>query len=102
MAAPQGPQVGAYELYRRSSVGVALSDVLDEFISNRQIEPQLALKIISNFDKAVAEALTEKVKNRCNFKVSAGPCVDICFPVFIANIRVISIRIASAMKCGHS
>jgi len=78
MAAPQGPQVGAYELYRRSSVGVALSDVLDEFISNRQIEPQLALKIISNFDKAVAEALTEKVKNRCNFKVSAGLCVDIC------------------------
>jgi transcription initiation factor TFIIA small subunit len=76
MAAPQGPQVGAYELYRRSSVGVALSDVLDEFISNRQIEPQLALKIISNFDKAVAEALTEKVKNRCNFKVSAGLCAD--------------------------
>ena len=69
MAAAQASQQAAYELYRRSSVGVALADVLDEFISNRQIEPQLALKIIANFDKAIAETLAEKVKNRCNFKV---------------------------------
>ena len=36
---------------------------------NRKIEPQLAMKIISNFDKAIADTLSEKVKSRMSFKV---------------------------------
>lgn len=35
----------------------------------RKIEPQLAMKIITNFDKAVADTLAEKVKSRMSFKV---------------------------------
>ncbi|KAH7115988.1 transcription initiation factor IIA gamma chain [Dendryphion nanum] len=57
-----------YELYRRSSLGGALTDTLDTLITERRIEPQLAMKILSNFDKAVAEVLAEKVKQRLTFK----------------------------------
>lgn len=57
-----------YELYRRSSLGGALTDTLDSLITERRIEPQLAMKILVNFDKAVAEVLADKVKARLTFK----------------------------------
>ncbi|KAI9713142.1 MAG: Transcription initiation factor IIA small chain (TFIIA 13.5 kDa subunit) [Bogoriella megaspora] len=57
-----------YELYRRSTLGVTLLDTLDELITDRKIEPQLAMKILSNFDKCMSEVLADKVKARLNFK----------------------------------
>ncbi|CCD52660.1 hypothetical protein ACHAPF_006508 [Botrytis cinerea] len=65
MAAPQS----FYELYRRtSSIGMALTDTLDDLISERRIEPQLAMKILANFDRSITEVLADKVKARLTFK----------------------------------
>lgn len=55
-----------------ASVGSALTDTLDELISQQRIDPQLAMKVIANFDKAVSDILSEKVKSRLTFKVSAA------------------------------
>lgn len=52
------------------SIGEALIDTIDDLINDGRIEPQLAMKILSNFDRAIAETLAEKVKSRLNFKVS--------------------------------
>ncbi|CAI6279271.1 unnamed protein product [Periconia digitata] len=68
MAAAAATDSKYYELYRRSSVGGALTDTLDALITERRIEPQLAMKILANFDKAVADVLAEKVKSRLTFK----------------------------------
>jgi len=57
-----------YELYRRSSIGMALTDALDDLISDGHIAPQLAMKILSNFDRAVTEVLGAHVKSRLTFK----------------------------------
>ncbi|MCJ1375616.1 Transcription initiation factor IIA small chain (TFIIA 13.5 kDa subunit) [Loxospora ochrophaea] len=57
-----------YELYRKSSIGQSLIDTLDEFVNDGRIEPQLAMKVISSFDKAVAEVLADRVKQKLNFK----------------------------------
>ncbi|KAF4552129.1 Transcription initiation factor IIA subunit 2 [Elsinoe fawcettii] len=57
-----------YELYRGTTLGVTLADTLDDLISSRRIEPQLAMKIMANFDQAIAQVLTEKVKARMSFK----------------------------------
>jgi hypothetical protein len=54
----------------KDSLGGALTDTLDNLITERRIEPQLAMKILINFDKAVADGLAEKVKTRLTFKVS--------------------------------
>jgi transcription initiation factor TFIIA small subunit len=54
----------------KDSLGGALTDTLDSLITERRIEPQLAMKILINFDKAVADGLAEKVKTRLTFKVS--------------------------------
>ena len=51
------------------SIGEALIDAIDELINQGRIEPQLAMKILANFDKAVAETLGQNVKSRLNFKV---------------------------------
>ena len=57
-----------HELYRRSSVGSTLMDTLDELIGQRRIEPQLAMKILSHFDRRIAEVLQKKVKASMTFK----------------------------------
>lgn len=51
------------------SIGMALTDTLDDLISDRRIEPQLAMKILANFDRSITEVLAEKVKSRLSFKV---------------------------------
>jgi transcription initiation factor TFIIA small subunit len=82
MTTPQNPY---YELYRRSSyhslypvceaesdrdrIGMALTDALDDLISEGRIAPQLAMKILNNFDKHVTEVLSDKVKANLTFKV---------------------------------
>ncbi|KAJ3036090.1 Transcription initiation factor IIA small chain (TFIIA 13.5 kDa subunit) [Rhizophlyctis rosea] len=57
-----------YELYRKSSLGTALTDTLDELISDSHIDPQLAMKVLSQFDSSIAEALHSKVKAKATIK----------------------------------
>ncbi|KAK5939055.1 Transcription initiation factor IIA subunit 2 [Knufia obscura] len=57
-----------YELYRGSTIGDCLIDTIDELINDGRIEPQLAMKILSNFDKTISDVLAEKVKARLTFK----------------------------------
>ena len=48
---------------------MALADTLDDLSSSRRIEPQLAIKIMTNFDQIISQVLGEKVKARMSFKV---------------------------------
>lgn len=49
-------------------IGDCLIDTIDELINDGRIEPQLAMKILSNFDKTISDVLAEKVKARLTFK----------------------------------
>jgi len=57
-----------YEFYRQSSIGSALADSLDELIMMGSITPQLAMKVLLQFDKSVAEILAREVKNKTTVK----------------------------------
>jgi len=57
-----------YELYRKSTLGVCLSDCLEELIKNNTITSELALKILKQFDASINEALATKVKSKASFK----------------------------------
>eukprot|EP01132_Coremiostelium_polycephalum_P009738 gene9738-11959_t len=59
-----------YELYRRSTVGEALTDTLDELIQNKLISQTLYEKILTQFDKSINEALANTVKSKATFKGS--------------------------------
>lgn len=58
-----------YELYRRSAPGQALTDALDELIQNQQITPQLAMRVLYQYDKSMSEMLNTAIKGRCVIKV---------------------------------
>ncbi|KAF8699883.1 Transcription initiation factor IIA subunit, partial [Rhizoctonia solani] len=61
-----------YEFYRGSSIGIALTDSLDELITSGSITPQLAMKVLAQFDKSLADTLVKHVKVKTNLKVSAA------------------------------
>lgn len=50
-----------------------MTDTLDDLINDGRIEPQLAMKILSTFDKVITEVLAEKVRARLTFKVRYRP-----------------------------
>ncbi|KAK2071120.1 hypothetical protein P8C59_005570 [Phyllachora maydis] len=59
-----------FELYRSGSLGIALTDTLDDLIGSARIDPQLAMKILAHFDRVMADTLAEKVNSRLTFKGS--------------------------------
>ena len=60
--------MSSYQLYRNTSLGIALQDALDEQIKSQQVTPDLALKVLQQFDKSMTQSLNQKVKTRYAFK----------------------------------
>jgi hypothetical protein len=50
-----------YELYRRSTVGIALTDTLDDLIEGGHLDPQVAMRILAQ--------VRERQKERFFFNV---------------------------------
>ncbi|KAJ2852552.1 Transcription initiation factor IIA subunit 2 [Coemansia brasiliensis] len=57
-----------YELYRKGTLGAALTDSLDELIQAGHITPQLAIQVLEQYDKSMSEALSNKVKSKAVIK----------------------------------
>ncbi|KIY45678.1 transcription initiation factor IIA, gamma subunit [Fistulina hepatica ATCC 64428] len=57
-----------YEFYRGSSIGMALTDSLDELITGGVITPQLAMKVLQQFDKSLADIMVRQVKAKSTLK----------------------------------
>lgn len=57
-----------YQLYRRSSLGAALFEALDELIQSGHINPQLAMKVLNQFDKSASQTLATQVKTKSAVK----------------------------------
>ncbi|CAI5461255.1 unnamed protein product [Closterium sp. Naga37s-1] len=60
--------MASMDYYRKSTLGKCLTDALDELVSNGTITPDLAVRVILQFDKSLVEALETKVKSKTNFK----------------------------------
>lgn len=86
-----------YELYRRSSIGATLTDALDDLISEGRIAPQLAMKILSNFDRHVSDVLAEKVKANLTFKGSLDT-YRFCDEVWTFLIKSVSLKFSSPQQ----
>ncbi|PWN18791.1 transcription initiation factor IIA, gamma subunit [Microstroma glucosiphilum] len=57
-----------YELYRRSSIGEQLTASLDTLIQSGHINPLLAIRVLNQFDRSIAETLSAKVKSKATVK----------------------------------
>ena len=58
----------SYETYRRSTIGTALTDALDDLFEAQLLTSQLALKVLCQFDKSIADVLANKLRTRATIK----------------------------------
>ncbi|XP_054799540.1 transcription initiation factor IIA subunit 2 isoform X2 [Prosopis cineraria] len=81
--------MATFELYRRSTIGMCLTETLDEMVQNGTLSPELAIQVLVQFDKSMHEALETQVKSKVSIK-------------FLFNHRDIYIRTDSATMFGPS
>ncbi|CAD6273353.1 unnamed protein product [Miscanthus lutarioriparius] len=63
------PAMATFELYRRSTIGMCLTETLDEMVSNGTLSPELAIQVLIQFDKSMTDALENQVKSKVNIKL---------------------------------
>ncbi|KAG4076048.1 hypothetical protein HA402_011522 [Bradysia odoriphaga] len=82
----------SYQLYRNTTLGNTLQESLDELIQYGQITPQLAFKVLLQFDKAINTALNSKVKARVTFKASKLNTYRFCDNVWTLMLNDVEFR----------
>lgn len=45
--------MATFELYRRSTIGMCLTETLDHMVSNGVLSPELAIQVLIQFDKVL-------------------------------------------------
>ncbi|KAL8106013.1 hypothetical protein AgCh_029716 [Apium graveolens] len=66
----KGRRMATFELYRRSTIGMCLTETLDEMVDNGVLSPELAIQVLVQFDKSMTEALESQVKSKVTIKVN--------------------------------
>jgi len=44
-------KMATFELYRRSTIGMCLTETLDEMVQNGTLSPEIAIQVLVQFDK---------------------------------------------------
>ncbi|XP_057788144.1 transcription initiation factor IIA subunit 2 [Salvia miltiorrhiza] len=60
--------MATFELYRRSTIGMCLTETLDQMVSGGVLSPELAIQVLIQFDKSMTEALENEVKSKVSIK----------------------------------
>ncbi|KAL0384324.1 UNVERIFIED_CONTAM: Transcription initiation factor IIA subunit [Sesamum radiatum] len=60
--------MATFELYRRSTIGMCLTETLDQMVSGGILSPELAIQVLIQFDKSMTEALESEVKSKVSVK----------------------------------
>ncbi|KAM0898542.1 hypothetical protein ACQ4PT_021866 [Festuca glaucescens] len=92
----------AFEMYRRSAIGMSLTETLDEMVFSGALTPELAIRVLLQFDESMSAALEKKVTSRAFFKIDdALPLVsqqgslrtyNYCDNVWTFNLRDVMFR----------
>ncbi|XP_074604661.1 transcription initiation factor IIA subunit 2-like [Brevipalpus obovatus] len=86
-----------YQLYRNTTLGHTLQESLDEFVQCGQISPQLALKILLQFDRAINHSLSSKVRTRLTFKAGHLKTYRFCDNVWTFVLKDVEFREAQEL-----
>ncbi|KAG6495108.1 transcription initiation factor IIA subunit 2-like [Zingiber officinale] len=60
--------MSTFELYRRSRIGMCLTETLDEMVTNERLSPDLAIQVLMQFDRSMTDALENQVKSKVSIK----------------------------------
>ncbi|MFH4980055.1 hypothetical protein AB6A40_006764 [Gnathostoma spinigerum] len=81
-----------YQMYRTTTLGDALQKTLDQFVEDSTITPTLALKVMTTFDKAINNALSQRAKNKTNFKADKLRAYRFCDNVWTFVMERVEFR----------
>ncbi|TRM59625.1 transcription initiation factor IIA gamma subunit [Schizophyllum amplum] len=101
-----------YEFYRGTSLGMALTDSLDELITSGVITPQLAMKVLQQFDKSLADTMVNHVRSKATLKVRLPqdlPAVDDVWTFVLESadfvtaekVKIIACKSGDAIEAGR-
>ncbi|CAL9047571.1 transcription initiation factor IIA subunit 2-like [Musa acuminata AAA Group] len=60
--------MATFEIYRKSSIGACLIDALDEMVLSGTLSPEVAYKVLVQFDKSMKDALETRAKRMVSMK----------------------------------
>ena len=55
--------MATFELYRRSTIGMCLTETLDEMVSSGTLSPELAIQVLVQFDKVCAASMDHLLRS---------------------------------------
>ncbi|KIM31922.1 hypothetical protein M408DRAFT_240780 [Serendipita vermifera MAFF 305830] len=78
-----------WEFYRFSTIGLALLDTVDEMVRDGSLSGDIANIIMSRFDDALGNTLSQKVDAKCSFTAhcSTFNLVDEVYRFTLKNVR---------------
>ncbi|CAD5221974.1 unnamed protein product [Bursaphelenchus okinawaensis] len=79
-------------MYRSTTLGIALDQVLDEFVRDGHIPPQLQQRVMSTFDKCINHALSNRLKNKTTFKADKLRAYRFCDNVWTFLMNKVEFR----------
>lgn len=59
--------MATFELYRRSTIGMCLTETLDQMVSGGVLSPELAIQVLIQFDKVLILAMIFSVLISANY-----------------------------------
>ncbi|PAV59508.1 hypothetical protein WR25_16314 [Diploscapter pachys] len=83
----QSPQV-----YRETTLGIALNSVIDDFVSSGQISPVLASRILAIFDRNMSHALHYRCSNKLHFHAKEMLAYRYCDSVWTIILKDVEFR----------
>jgi transcription initiation factor TFIIA small subunit len=87
----------SYQLYRNTTLGHTLHESLDELTQYGQITPQLATKVMLQFDKSINTVLATRIKSRLTFKAGKVNTYRLCDNVWTFMLNDVEFREAQGM-----
>ena len=82
----------SYQLYRNTTLGHTLQEALDECMQLQLLSPNLALRVLLQFDKSINSALSTRVKNKLNFKADKLNTYRFCDNVWTFMLNDVEFR----------
>lgn len=88
----------SYQLYRNTTLGHTLQEALDELMQMQLVSPNLALRVLVQFDKSINNALSTRVKNKLNFKADKLNTYRFCDNVWTFMLNDVEFREVSELS----
>ena len=82
----------SYQLYRNTTLGHTLQEALDELMQLQLLSPNLALRVLLQFDRSINGALSTRVKTKLNFKAEKLNTYRFCDNVWTFMLNDVEFR----------